>query len=74
MNWIAQHHLLEDTNLMTHSHKNFKSYVIIQIFQSVQMFSKYCKTYSEKEMIHWNHTSQVKQKPVNEAIFFFLPC
>jgi hypothetical protein len=35
------------------------------------MFSKYCNTYSVKEMIHWNHTSQVKQKPVSEAIFLF---
>jgi len=33
------------------------------------MFSKYCNTYSEKEMIHWDHTSQVKQKPVGEEIF-----
>jgi hypothetical protein len=24
-------------------------------------------------MIHWNHTSQVKQKPVSEAIFLFFP-
>lgn len=37
------------------------------------MFSKYCNTNAEMEMIHWSHTSQVKQKPVNEAIFFFLP-
>jgi len=29
--------------------------------------------YSKKEMIHWNHTLQVKQKPVSEAIFLFSP-
>jgi hypothetical protein len=27
--------------------------------------------YSKKEMIHWNHTLQVQQKPVSEAIFLF---